>query len=51
VSRKRKPRHPAEVTVERLLAHLDRWGNEMDGAMRDHISVVIDWLDRKAGRP
>ena len=37
-------RHPAEVTAERLLDHLERWFDSTDGELRDEISHVRHWL-------
>jgi hypothetical protein len=36
------------VTSDRLADHLDRYYDETDGALRDEISRVRDWLERMA---
>jgi len=41
-------RHPAAVTSDRLADHLERWYEQSDGALRDAIARVRDWLDRIA---
>lgn len=43
--RRRRSRHPAEITADRLGDHLDRWYDKTDGSMRDAISRVRAWLD------
>jgi hypothetical protein len=50
VTRRRRypPRHPAEVTADRLGDHLDRWFDKTDGEMRDAIAKVRAWLDQRA---
>lgn len=42
--RRRHPRHPAEVTAERLTDHYERWYRKLDGSQRDNICLVIDLL-------
>ena len=46
--RQRYPRHPAEVTSDRLLGHYEKWNRRLSGAERDAISMVRDALDRIA---
>ena len=46
--KRRPPRHPAEVTSDRLGDHLDRWYDKTDGPMRDAIAKVRDWLEQRA---
>lgn len=43
---RRRPRHPATITADRLADHLDRWHESTDGNIRDAIGLVRDWLDR-----
>lgn len=38
--RQRDPRHPAEVTSDRLLAALEKWADKFDGGERDMISHI-----------
>lgn len=46
--RRRPPRHPAEVTADRLGDHLDRWFDTTNGELRDAIAKVRDWLDQRS---
>lgn len=38
--RQRNPRHPAEVTSDRLLEALEKWPDKFDGGDRDMLSHV-----------
>lgn len=44
----RHPRHPAEVTSDRLGDHLTRWHDRMTPGERDEFSRVRDVLERIA---
>lgn len=46
---KRSKRHPADVTADRLGAHLERYYDRLHGAERDEISHVIYILRELAG--
>jgi hypothetical protein len=46
--RRLSPRHPAEVTSDRLGDHAEKWYETTDGDIQHAISVVRDWLDRIA---
>jgi hypothetical protein len=48
VKRRRRPRHPAEITADRLAEHLDRWYDTTDGSLRDAIARVRSWLEDRA---
>lgn len=46
--RRRRQRHPAEITSDRLLDHYERWFDKMDGLERDCISRVRQILEEIA---
>ena len=45
---RRAPRHPAEVTSDRLGDAYERWYHKLSGAERDAISIVRNALERIA---
>ena len=42
--RQRSPRHPAEVTADRLGDALEKWPDKFDGGDRDMVSQIIHIL-------
>jgi hypothetical protein len=42
------PRHPAEVTADRLADHLEKWFDESDAEVQHAVSVIRDWLENIA---
>jgi len=49
----RHPRHPAEVTADRLGDALDKWPDSFDGGDRDmvaQIRYILNDIAEKAGR-
>lgn len=45
---KRRPRHPAEVTGDRLRDASERWYDKLQGHELDAIGVIINALDEIA---
>lgn len=41
-------RHPAEVTADRLMEAISRWGDKLSQQERDYISVITHALDQIA---
>lgn len=46
--RQRNPRHPAEVTSDRLLTAVEQWHDKFDGEERDMIGRIRAALDEIA---
>lgn len=46
--RQKHPRHPAEVTADRLAAALEKWPDRFDGGDRDMASQIIHILTQIA---
>jgi hypothetical protein len=44
----RHPRHPAEVTSDRLGDHYEKWYSRLSGDEREAISIVRNALERRA---
>lgn len=38
------PRHPADVTADRLVDQVTKWGDKFDGAEKDALGMVVNVL-------
>jgi hypothetical protein len=46
--RQKHPRHPAEVTIDRLGGHVTEWSDKFDGHEKDMIGMIIHALQQIA---